>query len=100
MPKILELSHPFFVVCSVDAEIAAERHLQRGLANPRGEFYHEDKRVSLFRETGQMGTPKPYVAPDFDVPTIHVSTENDYVPTLDEITNKIESSSSPKATNL
>ena len=90
MPKIIELSHPFFVVCSVDAEIAAERHLQRGLANPQREFYHEDKRVSLFRETGQMGTPKPYVAPDLGVPTLHVLTENDYVPSLGEITNKIE----------
>ena len=85
MPKILELSDPFFVVCSVDAEIAAERHLQRGLANPRREFYHEDKRVSLFRETGEMGTPKPYVAPDLGVPTLNVSTENDYEPSLDEI---------------
>ena len=91
MPKLLELSQPFFIVCSVDVEIAAERHLQRGLANPRREFYHEDKRVSLFRETGQMGTPKPYVAPDVGVPTLHVSTENDYEPSLDEITNEIES---------
>ncbi|HEX6126871.1 MAG TPA: AAA family ATPase [Pyrinomonadaceae bacterium] len=91
MPKLLELSHPFFVVCSVDAEIAAQRHLQRGLANPRREFYHEDKRVSLFRETGDKGTPKRYVAPDLGVPTLQVSTENGYVPGLDEITNKIES---------
>ena len=94
MPKLLELSHPFFVVCSVDVEIAAERHLQRGLADSRREFYHEDKRVSLFRETGQIGTPKPYVVPDLGVPTLHVSTENNYEPSLDEIANKIESLSS------
>lgn len=91
MPKILELSHPFLIVCSVDAEIAAERHLQRGLANPRREFYHEDKRVSLYRATGGMGTPQPYAAPNFDVPTLQVLTENDYSPGLDEIVNKIES---------
>lgn len=91
MPKLLELSHPFFVICSIDEGIAAERHLQRGLANPRREFYHEDKRVSLFRATGEIGTPQPYVAPNFDLSTLQVSTENDYLPSLDEIKNKIES---------
>src|SRR5215218_10706811 len=34
MHKILELSHPFIIFCSIDAETAAQRHLQRGLANP------------------------------------------------------------------
>lgn len=91
MPKILELSHPFFVICSIEAEAAAERHLQRGLANPRRESYHEDKRVSLFRATGEIGTPQPYVAPNFDVPTLLVSTEKEYSPSLDEIANQIES---------
>jgi hypothetical protein len=91
MARVLELSHPFFVICSIDAEIAAQRHLQRGLANPRREFYHGDKRVSLFRATGGIGTPQRYVAPNLGVPTLQVSTENDYFPSLDEITNKIGS---------
>lgn len=91
MPKIYELSHPFLIICSIDAEIAAERHLQRGLANPRREFYHGDKRVSLYRATGDIETPQPYVAPNFNMPTLHVLTENDYSPSLNEITNKIES---------
>ena len=91
MPKILELSLPLIIVCSVDEEIAAQRHLQRGLANPRREFYQEDKRVSLYRATGQIGTPRPYVAPNFDVPTLYVLTENDYSPGLDEITHQIQS---------
>jgi GTPase SAR1 family protein len=89
MPKILELSQPFIILCTVEMETAAQRHLQRGLANPRREFYHEDKRVSLYRATGQIGTPQPYIAPNFDVPTIQVSTENDYSPTLEEIIYKI-----------
>ncbi len=91
MPQILELSHPYIIVCSVNIETAAQRHLQRGLANPRREFYHEDKRVSLYRATGEIGTPQPYVTPNFDVPTLHVSTENDYSPGLDEITHQIQS---------
>ena len=90
MPKILELSHPYIIVCSIDVEIAAQRHLQRGLANPRREFYHDDKRVSLYRATGEIGTPRPYVAPNFEVPTLQVLTENDYSPSLDEITHQIQ----------
>ena len=89
MPRILELSDPFMIICSVDKEIAAQRHLQRGLADPRREFYHEDKRVSLYRATGDIGTPRPYVAPKFDIPTIQISTENAYSPTLDEIAGQI-----------
>ncbi|HEY0350300.1 MAG TPA: AAA family ATPase, partial [Pyrinomonadaceae bacterium] len=90
MSRILELSHPYMIVCSVDVEIAAQRHLQRGLANPRREFYHEDKRVSLYRATGEIGTPGPYVTPKFNVPTLYVSTENDYSPSLDELTRQIQ----------
>jgi predicted kinase len=94
MPKILELSHPFIIICSIDAEIAAQRHLKRGLDNPRREFYHEDKRVSLYRATGDIGTPQPYVAPNFNVPTLKVLTENDYSPSINEITLQIESQNS------
>jgi predicted kinase len=94
MPKILELSHPFIIVCSVAAEIAAQRHLKRGLENPRREFYHEDKRVSLYRATGDIGTPQPYAAPNFNVPTLQVLTDNDYSPSLSEITLQIESQNS------
>jgi hypothetical protein len=97
MPKILELSHPYIILCSIDVEIAAQRHLQRGLANPRREFYHEDKRVSLYRATGEIGTPRPYVAPNFNVPTLHVLTENDYSPSLDEITHQIQSQNSGRS---
>ncbi len=91
MPGIIELSRPYIIICSVDEETAAQRHLQRGLANPRREFYHNDKRVALYRTTGDIGTPAPYVAPNFDVPTLYVSTEDDYSPSLDEITRRIES---------
>lgn len=91
MPKILELSQPFIIVCTIDMEIAAQRHLQRGLTNPRREFYHADPRIAHYRKTGNIGTPKPYVAPNFDgIPTLQVSTENNYSPTFDEIVYHIE----------
>jgi hypothetical protein len=90
MPRILELSQPYIILCSVDVEIAAQRHLQRGLTNPRRGFYHEDKRVSFYRATGEIGIPRPYVAPNFNVPTLKVLTENDYSPSLDEIVHQIQ----------
>jgi predicted kinase len=89
MPRILELSQPFLIICSIDIETAAQRHLQRGLADPRRGFYHEDKRVSLYLATGDIGTPGKYVAPKFDIPTIEVSTDGEYVPSIDGIVKQI-----------
>ena len=89
MPKILELCTPFIVVCSVDGMVAAKRHLQRGLDDPNREFYHGDKRVEIYRKTGEMSPPDDYTAPDFNVPTVHVSTEGQYSPSIDDIVQRI-----------
>jgi len=90
MPKILELASPWIVLCSVDELIAARRHLRRGLENPQREFYHSDNRVVHYRKTGEFLLPTSYTAPKFDVPTIEVSTDGDYVPSIDEIIKQIE----------
>jgi predicted kinase len=89
MPKILELSSPWIVLCSVDSEIAARRQIQRGLDNPNREFYHGDNRVVHYRKTGESLPPASYEAPKFNVPTVHVSTDGVYSPTIDEIVEKI-----------
>ncbi len=89
LPGLLELATVFIVVCSVDEAAAARRHLQRGLDDPQREFYHGDRRVAIYRETGVLAPPADYAAPQFDVPTIYVSTEERYVPSLDEIVNHI-----------
>jgi predicted kinase len=87
--KIGEIADLFLIICSVDVETAAKRHLQRGLENPEREIYHEDKRVSIYRATGEMGIPKPYEAPDLPVTTVHVSTEGEYSPTVDELVQMV-----------
>ncbi len=89
IPGILELSTPFLVVCTVDAMLAAKRHLQRGLDDPNREYYHGDRRVEIYRQTGEIAPPGKYTAPDFDVPTIHVSTEGQYSPAIDDIVKRI-----------
>ena len=91
MPQILELSQSYLIICALDAEIAARRHLQRGLADANREFYHGDERVALYRATGEIAPPGQYVAPQFDVPTIDVATESDDAPSLDEIVLQIQS---------
>jgi hypothetical protein len=62
-----------------------QQNLQRCLANVCRQFYHEDKRVALYRATGETGALRPFAAPNFDVPAIEVSTENDYSPSKEEI---------------
>ena len=90
LPQILELASPIIVLCSVDEIVAARRHLQRGLDNPQREFYHSDNRVVHYRKTGEFLLPASYTAPKFDVPTIEVSTDGEYVPSIDEIIKQIE----------
>jgi hypothetical protein len=87
--KIAEIAHPFMIICSVDAETAANRHLQRGLGEPEREFYHGDKRVVVYRETGVLLPAGEYETPHFNMPTIHVTTDGEYSPTIDVIVEKI-----------
>ena len=75
MHTICELASPVIVICSVDADLAARRHLQRGLEDPTREYYHGDKRVTHYKKTGEVLTPEPYDPPRFAVPTIEVSTD-------------------------
>jgi predicted kinase len=86
---IAEISSPFIIVCSIDGEVAARRHLQRGLDDPSREFYHGDKRVSVYKTTGVISPAAQYEAPHFNVPTVHVSTDGEYSPTIEEIVEKI-----------
>jgi predicted kinase len=92
MPEIFELSSPVIVLCSADGEAAARRHLRRGLDNPDREFYHGDNRVAHYRKTGEFLPPPDFIAPKFDVPTIRVSTEGEYIPGIDEIIKQIHAS--------
>ena len=85
MPEIASVSRPFLVVCSIDAELAARRHLQRGLDDSKRTFYHGDKRVDIYRQTGVISPPGDYVSPEFDMPTMRVSTEGHTAPALTKL---------------
>ena len=85
VPDIMKISDLYILVCDLDAEKSARRHLERGLANPKREFYHGDKRVSVFKETGVFMPGGPYDPPHYDVPTLHVSTVDGDNPSLEDI---------------
>jgi hypothetical protein len=62
----------------IEAEIAAQRHLERDLDDPKRRFFH-----------GGALHPAEYEPPVLEVPTIKVCTLNGYDPELEEIRKRI-----------
>jgi hypothetical protein len=85
VPRWSSVSQLYFLICDLDPGLCAQRHLDRGLNDPSREFYHGDKRVKVFRETGEFLGPGHYDPPSFDVPTLRVATIDEYSPNLAEI---------------
>ncbi|GAG21256.1 unnamed protein product, partial [marine sediment metagenome] len=79
----------FIIICEVDAKVAAKRHLQRGLDEPKREFFHGDNRVTHYKKTGEFLEPADYNLPNFSYTTILVSTKGGYSPSLSSIKNRI-----------
>jgi hypothetical protein len=89
LPGITAVARPVFVICSLDADLAARRHLHRGLDLPARVFYHGDRRVRHFLETGDVLAPGVYEPPACDAPVIEVCTTDGYSPSLDEVVASI-----------
>lgn len=90
MSRLKNYSDVFIVYCEIDAEVAAKRHLERGINDSTREFFHGDKRVSHFKETRTALPAEEYEPPSFKVPIIKVSTENGYNPELEQIKEQIK----------
>jgi len=71
----------FVIICEIDPEVAAKRHLERDVNDPLRGFFHGDKPA--------VSPPAEYEPPVFEVPTIKVCTLNGYDPPLDEIRKQI-----------
>lgn len=87
--KVSSLGDVSFVICEVEPEVAAKRHLQRGLDDASREFYHGDNRVTHYKETGEFLEPGEYRPPNFDVLIITVSTKDGYSPSLNSIKERL-----------
>ena len=99
VPRWANISQLYFVICDLDPNLCMQRHLERGLNDLSREFYHGDKNVSVFKETGKLPKPVKYDSPSFDMPTIMVATHDGYSPGLDMIRDFIvgETAVSPKS---
>ena len=89
--KISESASPVVIRCSIDDAIAARRYLERGMSDPEREYYHGDNMVVCYRKTGEVLPFATFTRPDFNLPTLDVVTDGEYVPSIDQITNWIRS---------
>ena len=86
IPRWLQISQVYILVCEVGAELSARRHLDRGMKDASRTFYHGDHRVRVFQETGEFLMPGDYIPPHFDgLPTMQINTADGYTPDLDAI---------------
>lgn len=86
-PRLNELAvhaHIIIVVCSVAAETARSRCIERGLADPTRELFHGDPVVRAAKEGLELPLTD-YAPPVLEFPTLTVDTTNGYSPTVDEI---------------
>ena len=81
---LLAIAKTRVIVCSVDAELARSRHVERGLADPDRERFHGDNAVRAARE-GRRLPIGSYDPPKFDVPTLIVDTTDGYHPQFEQI---------------
>jgi adenylylsulfate kinase-like enzyme len=82
VPGWSDVGQLYLIICDADPTLCAQRHLDRGLYDPTREFYHGDRKVKVFRETGEFLGPGKYEPPAFDVPTLRVVTTDGYSPDL------------------
>lgn len=87
--KVGDLCDISIVICEIDAEVAAKRHLERGLEDSNREYFHGDEAVAHYKKTGEMLKPGEYNLPKFSYPTIVISTESEYSPSLNSIKDKL-----------
>lgn len=76
------------IVCQVDGEVALERFLRRGMEDARREYFHGDKGVQMVKQ-GKKLEVSAYAEPVLGVPTFHVDTSGEYVPSIAELAEKI-----------
>jgi hypothetical protein len=60
------------------------------LADEAREYFHGDNLVVHFRKTGEILPYAEFVPPTFDLPTIDVSTDGEYVPSIHAVAKQIQ----------
>ena len=81
---LLAIAQTRLVVCSIDPELARQRHAERGLADPQRERFHPDRSVQAAGERSPLSIVS-FDPPRLDVPTLVVDTTDGYRPELERI---------------
>jgi predicted kinase len=81
---LLAIARARLIVCGVDAALARQRHVARGLADPQRERFHPDRAVQAAREGSPLPIA-PFDPPRLEVPTLVVDTTDGYRPELERI---------------
>jgi predicted kinase len=81
---LLSLAPTRIIMCRVDAELAWQRHVARGLADPQRERFHPDPAMQAAREGSPLPLA-PFDPPRLEVPTLVVDTMDGYRPELERI---------------
>jgi len=84
LEPLREIARIRIVLCDVDPELAHTRHVERGLADPARERFHDDRAWQAARE-GVARSSNDYDPPQLEVPTLNVGTSNGYQPALEAI---------------
>ncbi len=77
------IAHIGVILCTIDPQLARERHMTRSLADPDRKLFHED-RTEQARE-GREFPIATYEPPHLGVPTLKVDTTDGYRPAFEEI---------------
>ena len=84
LEPLCEVARIRIVICNVDPELAHLRHVERSLADPARERFHDDRAWQAAREGG-VRSSSDYDPPHLDVPTLTVDTSNGYQPALEAV---------------
>ena len=69
--RFIDKTKMYLLICKPDEKIALERFINRGLNNPKREYFHGDKGVDLARQGVDLNISK-YIEPHLDVPTFYL----------------------------
>ncbi len=72
------------VICTLKPELARNRRIMRGLADPKRQIFHSDPFVREAKR-GKILPADRYEPPCFSLPTLNVDTTNRYKPSMKKI---------------
>jgi predicted kinase len=90
LERLRRIARSRIVVCEIDPSVARSRSIERGLADPERQRFHQDRAVQAARD-GIESPIGDYEPPRLDVPTLRVDTSDGYLPPFAEIVSFVTS---------